>query len=408
MKVLVLTTTFPRWKGDSTPAFVYELSKRLRNEGLEIVVLAPHYEGAKFYEEMEGLKVYRFPYFYPTKYQRLCYGGGILSNLKRSKLTRIQSPLLFLSELYYAIRIINEEKIDIVHSHWIPNGLVGAFCKKILNKPLIVSVHGSDLIFLNNGFLKYLGLFILKNCDLCSVNSTATRDSVISKKIVKKLKIIPMGVDLNLFNPDTVSKINKTPITDDLVILTVGRLSEEKGIKFLIEAMPAILKDIPAVKLMIVGDGPERKNLEQIVKRYDLTNVIFVGTVLNEDMNKFYKKADVFVLPSLREGLGVVLLEAMACGIPVIGSNIGGITDIIRNKENGLLVEPENPKDIADKIIMLLSEEKLKQKFSKNGLETVKEKFSWDVVINRFVEVYNSLFISYYLHKCSSNMSDSS
>ena len=132
-KVLVLATTFPRWKNDTTPAFVYELSKQLRTGNMDVVVLAPHYHGAKKLEMMDGIKVYRFPYFWPAKYQKLVYDGGILPNIKRSHLAKIQVPLLVLSELYYTFKIIKKEKINVIHSHWIiPSGLIGAFCKNFL------------------------------------------------------------------------------------------------------------------------------------------------------------------------------------------------------------------------------------------------------------------------------------
>jgi N-acetyl-alpha-D-glucosaminyl L-malate synthase BshA len=394
MKILVLTTTFPRWKDDTTPAFVYELSKRLQENGWEIVVLAPHHEGAKKIEIMDGMKVYRFPYFWPTKYQRLVYEGGILPNLKRSNLTKIQVPLFILAELYYAFKIIRKEKINGVHTHWIvPSGLVGAVCKIVFKKPFIISSHGSDLVPLMSKFFKYFGKFALNSCDICTVNSTATKDAVLDIHChIKELKIIPMGIDLKLFNQNLISDIKKDYKINSTMILTVGRISEEKGIEHMIKAVPFILKEIPEVKLVIIGDGPEKNRLEELVKNLNLTeNIIFIGWILNNDLNKFYKSADIFVLPSLREGMGVVLLEAMACGTPVIGSDIGGIKDMIKDGENGFLAVPGNPEDIAQKIIRLLSNEDLRQKFSDNGLKKVQEKFSWDVVNEKFVKIYEDL-----------------
>ena len=109
MKILVLTTTFPRWKNDTTPAFVYELSKRIQEKDKKIIVLAPHHKSSKKFEIMDGMKIYRFPYFFPLKFQKLIYEGGILPNLKRSNLAKIQIPLLFITEMYYAFKIIKNE-----------------------------------------------------------------------------------------------------------------------------------------------------------------------------------------------------------------------------------------------------------------------------------------------------------
>ena len=394
MKVLVLTTTFPRWKDDTTPAFVYELSKRLQKNGLEIIVLAPHCKGARRFEIMNGMKIYRFPYFYPAKYQKLAYGGGILPSLKRSNLAKIQVPLLFLSELFYAMRIIRKEKIDVIHSHWIiPSGLIGVILKSVLRKPIIVTIHGSDAILLN-GKVQNIYKFILSSCDICTVVSTAIKNQVLNLGVVwKKTKVIPMGVDDSIFNPNMKYNIKKSyNVEGHYLILFVGRLSEEKGVAYLIEAMPEILKEIPNISLMIIGDGPEKNNLEELVKRLNLAkNIIFRGWIPNKDLNKVYRNADIFVLPSLREGLPVVLLEAMACGTPVVASKVGGIPDIIKNGENGFLIEPKNSKEFADKIIRLLLDEKLKQKFSEEGLKIVQKRFSWNVVVEKFVEIYRDL-----------------
>lgn len=393
INILVLTTTFPRWNDDTTPTFVYELSKRLRTEKIRIIILAPHHEGAKFYEEMEGLKVYRFPYFYPLKYQRLCYNGGMLPNFKKSHLAKVELPLLIIANIYYVFKIIKKEKIDLIHAHWIiPSGFVCNIVKSILRKPLIVSVHGSDIVLIRKPYFRHIGRHILRAIDICTVNSTATRDLLLDVlRSNKEPKIIPMGVDINLFKPFSRhpygNNSEKSP-----VILTVGRLDKNKGFNYIIDAMPKLIRKFPGTKLVIAGDGPEKDNLLTQIKSLHLEqNVCLVGAVRNKDLPKFYNTADLFVLPSLKEGLGVVLLEAMACGTPVIGSNVGGITDIIKDNENGLLTKPKDPTDIANKITQLLSNEKLRRKLSENGLKTVKERFSWNFVTNEFIKVYNYL-----------------
>lgn len=398
INVLVLTTTFPRWKDDTTPAFVYELSKRLNDGGMKIVVLAPHHEGAKFYEEMEGMKIYRFPYFYPTKYQKLCYEGGILPNLKRSWLARVQVPLLLLSELIFTYKIFRKEEINIIHSHWIvPSGLIGGICRRIFGKPHITTAHAGDVFTIRKSrILSFITSFVFKNSDKITANSKFTKDVIIyiNDKIKNNVEIIPMGVDTYFFNPHKASNLRKA-FEAEYLVLSVGRLVDKKGIKYLIMAMKEVIKEFPRTKLIIGGSGPEKENLEKLSESLDLKeNVVFVGYIKNADLPKYYASSDIFVLPSIEtkggdtEGLGVVLLEAMASGIPLIGSNIGGITDIIKNNETGLLTRPENPEDISDKIVMLLSNKKLRRKFSEEGLRTIKEKFSWDVVTIKFVEFY--------------------
>lgn len=417
MKVLVLTTTFPRWRNDPTPAFVYDLSKRLKNEGLEIVVLAPHYEGAKFYEKIDGLKVYRFPYFYPTKYQKLCYEGGILPNLKRSWLARIQVPFLFLAELVFAFRIIRKEKINTIHSHWIvPSGLIGGIISKVKHIPHVTTAHAGDVFTVEKSkFLIHISRFIFQNSQKVTVNSTFTKESInrIDENLSdSKIEVIPMGADTEIFKPigDKLDSFHNNKI-----IFSIGRLVEKKGFEYLIKAMPLVIREIPTTKLIIGGTGPEESKLKNLVNILGLErDVIFIGYIKTCDLPKYYRTADVFVLPSVKtkegdtEGLGIVLLEAMACGTPVIGSNIGGITDIIEDGKNGLLIESKNPKDIAEKIIKIISGESLITSFSENGLKTIKERFLWEVIINKFIDIYKGLSPSYYFYKCTRSMGNSS
>lgn len=396
-KVLVLTTTFPRWQNDTTPAFVYELSKRLYANGLKVVVLAPHHQSAKKFEMMDGMKIYRFPYFWPAKYQILAYEGGIIPNIRRSNLAKIQVPLLVLSELYYTFKIMRKEKIDIIHSHWIiPSGLIGGAMRKIFKKPHITTAHAGDVFTIRRSkILSIVGSFVFKNSDYVTANSKYTKEVIISieGRIKNNVEIVPMGVDISRFNPKKASDLGNL-FTAKYQILSVGRLVEKKGIKHLIMAMKYVVKVFPDAKLIIGGSGPEKDILEDISERCGLNEkVIFVGYIKNSDLPKYYASSDIFVLTSIEteagdtEGLGVVLLEAMASGTPVIGSEMGGITDIIEDGETGLLAKPGNPEDIADKIIRLLRDERERERLSENGLKVVKEKFSWDLVTKQFISI---------------------
>jgi len=399
-KVLVLTTTFPRWKNDTTPAFVYELSKRLQQKGMEIVVLAPHHKGAKRFEVMDGMKVYRFHYFFPERLQKLCYDGGMLPNLKRSNLAKIQVPVLFKSELTFAIWLIKKEKIDIIHSHWIiPNGLVGAICKKIFGMRHITTAHAGDVFIMRNSKkFSRISKFILDNSDKITANSNYTSRAVaeLDSSAERTIEVIPMGVDIERFNPKT--KINlKNKFNSDYLIFSVGRLVEKKGIKYLVMAMKYIVKKYPDAKLIIGGDGPERKNLERLVENLNMRkNVTFLGYVKPSELPRYYASSDVFVLPSIEtsqgdtEGLGVVILESLASGTPVVASRTGGIPEPIRHKENGLLSNPKDPRDIAEKIILILSDTSLRKKLSSEGRSYVQKQFFWDCIANDFDKLFSN------------------
>ena len=406
MKILMLASTFPRYKGHFAANFIYELAKGLKERGFEIIVLTTHHPDTKLKEDVDGLKIYRFPYFYPSKYQTLYRDDfSFVYNFKRSYLAKIQAPLFFLSELFSAIRIIRKEKIDVIHSHWlVPQGLVGAICKKIFGTPHVTTVHGADintfkkLEILSGKKSKILSgifSFVLHNSDKINANSSYTKNIVLSidGRVKNKIEIIPMGVDINRFKHEDDINI-KEDFDAEYLILSVGRLIDWKGTKYLITAMKEIIKKIPNAKLVIGGIGPEKENLEKLTEELKLkNNVIFTGYIEDIDLLKYYASSDIFVLPSINlnghtETLGVVLLEAMACGTPVIGSNVGGIPDIIKDGYNGFLVSEKSPEDLADKIIELLSNKELAEEFATNGLKTVQEKFSWISVTERFIEVY--------------------
>jgi len=406
MKILTLASSFPRYRGDFTGNFIYELVKGLKERGFEIIVLTTHHPDTKLKEEVDGLKIYRFPYFYPFKYQTLYRDAfGFVYNFKRSHLAKIQAPFFFLSELFSAIRIIRKEKIDMIHSHWlVPQGLIGAICKKIFGISHVTTVHGEDIntfkkLEILSGkkskILSRIYSFVLHNSDRINANSSYTKSIVLSidGRIKNKIEIIPMGVDINRFKHEDDTNI-KEDFGAGYLILSVGRLIDLKGTKYLIIAMKDVIKKFPNSKLVVAGGGPEKKKLKKLTKDLNLEdNVIFIGSIKNSDLPKYYSSADVFVLPSINiqgqaETLGVVLLESMSCGTPVIGTNVGGITDIIKDGYNGFLVSDKSPEDLADKIIELLSNKELVEELSANGLKTIRERFSWEVVIEEFCNIY--------------------
>lgn len=397
--VLVTASTFPRWDKDTIPGFVDILSRKLSKDN-NIIVLAPHYPGAKTHETFEKMEIYRFKYFFPENLQRLCYDGGILPNLKRSFLAKIQVPFFLLSQMFSMIWLVHKRNIDLVHAHWvIPQGFIAAILKKIYKIPLIITVHAGDIFPLKNKILRFFAGWAINSSDYCTVNSKATKNEILKLKNKQNISIIPMGVDLNLFSPDKKSGLlRKNLKISGPMLLSIGRLAEKKGFRYLIKAIPDVIKKFPKVKLVIIGDGPEKNKLSSIVRDLNLDdNVLFLGELRNKLLPSYYASSDVFILPSIiaqsgdTEGLGVVLLEAIASGTAVIGSNVGGIPDIIKDNITGLLVKQKDPKQIADAILRLLSDKNLRTNLSKNAQEHIRDNYSWDIVLRKFQEIYGTL-----------------
>lgn len=390
-KILVLTSTFPRWEKDYTASFIYGLEKKIAKK-FDVYVLAPHYKGARKYEIVDNLKIHRFQYFWPPSFQKLCYGGGILPNLKKNKLLVIQTFTLMICELITAIKIIKKEKIELVHAFWfLPQGIVAMIVKLFLNVDYIVTALGGDMFpFKTNN--KLFLWFYKKIADNASFVTAVNQIFVKELKTLNQQKIyyVPNGVDIHNLKPAENIKKNTN-------ILFVGRLTEKKGVIYLIEALKKIDKKIYN-KLLIVGDGPLRIILEKKVRELGIENkVYFFGSKPYKELFKFYNESMFIVVPSIttsdgdREGFPTVYLDAMACGCPIIASRIEGIENIIKNNENGIIVEQKNPAALAKTMNDLIYNDKLRNSITKNALIEVKNKYAWNIVSERYIKLIKNI-----------------
>lgn len=392
MKIAILTSSFPRRPGDYQGNFVFYQARGQAEHGNDVHIVCPHVPGAPFHEVMEGVEVHRFPYFYPCRFQRLSSGGGMYSALRESPLAVLQLPFFLVCEWWCAWRVIRHHHIDIIHSHWfIPSGLVGALLSVMAKKPHIISSHVLDanLFGRYRCFLPLLSV-ITRSADLITANSTYTKqriEALVSLPV--PCRVIPMGVDV----PEKIPVPGKPRRP---AVLFVGRLVEWKGVDTLIRSVSGVRRKIPGAELFIAGEGPLLESLQQLVQDLDLGETVhFCGRVTDRELDRLYGSVSALVLPSrphqglVMEGLGVVLLEAMSRGVPVIGSNIGGITDIIDDGKNGFLVPCGSDEELAEKIILLLSDEERAEQFRQAGYNTVSSRFSWDAISRQFSEVYD-------------------
>jgi glycosyltransferase involved in cell wall biosynthesis len=400
LRILVVTSSFPRFPGDSSGIFILNLCKELQKLGIGIEVLAPHAYGSRWHETWDGIQLSRFSYFYPLRFQKLCYGAGILKNIKQSPAARLQLPFFILFEMAYALWIARKGKVDLVHAHWsIPQGVTGLLLGKFLGIPCVTSLHGSDVHGLNLPFLRGLNKKVILASEVCTANSRATAQRAQEISGRNDIRVIPMGVDIDFFSASAgrTSGLRHNG-KQGRIVLYAGRLIDVKGVEYLIRAFPAVLERQTDAKLLVVGSGPRKEDLISLSESLHLQGkVIFHDAVSQEELVRYYSMAEVFVLPSVTtderetEGLGVVLLEAMACGVPVIGSAVGGIPDIIRDQETGLLVRPKDPGDLAEKINRVLIEEDLGQRLSEKGRGFVRERFSWSVIARNYLELFRSV-----------------
>lgn len=381
--ILVLASTFPRWKNDTTPPFVFELEKRLVKD-FEIHVIAPHYQGAKKEEIMERLHVHRFQYFWPNQWQKLCDASGILPNLKENKLLYIQAVTLIVFELITVIKLCKKNKFDLIHAHWIiPQGLT-AYVNYLINKtPYIVTSHGSDLHSLGLNFIKKL---ILSKAKKITVVGSYLKEEIkkVSPKLLLKTEIIPMGVDIRLFNPNKYDESIKTKYKiDGPFLLFVGRLAPEKGIEYLIGAMPSVLEKHPKAKLLVIGGGTLEEKLKNLVKTLKIeASVVFVGLVKHKSLPPYFATAEIFVSPSIKEGVPATYLEALSSGNYLVVGDIPVSHDLIKDPTIGAFTHP-NSQEISRILIKAI-----KRKKQERNYKAIIRRYSWRVISNKYKKIY--------------------
>ncbi|MBI5787877.1 MAG: glycosyltransferase [Candidatus Schekmanbacteria bacterium] len=296
---------------------------------------------------------------------------------------QIKKGELFLTSLKYFTLIVRTliisftAKFDIVHAHFIfPTGIIALIPSYLRRKKLIITAHGGDVNEMpyRNNLLWRLTKFTLNNADkiICVSNDLKEKLNAEFKIPFDKIAVINMGVDTKLFVPNSQSKarIQLGLAKDIKVILYVGNLIKSKGVEYLLKAL-SLFKNEKTI-CYIIGSGTEENNLKELCNKLNIENhVEFIGAKPNSDIPMWLSAADILVLPSFSEGVPVVLLEALASGIPCVTSAVGGIPEIIKDGHNGYLINPECPQEIADKINLLLSDKDNYQRIAENCRATV-------------------------------------
>lgn len=313
---------------------------------------------------------------------------------------------LFSTYLYYPILILRkiiEIKPDIVHIQGSqPLGaVIGVLLGGILRKtPVVLTVHGINKIAVKYGESKHTGIKRVINsliedrlfsCIPPIIVVSPHLKQYITQKANSKTYIIPNGI--NYYKLQSMRGNSNFKLKNSSVFF-IGRLTEIKGVDILLKAVPIVKREIPEIKVYIAGDGPLKKELIDMTKKLNIeNNVEFLGFISENEKNSYLKSVDICAFPSRYEPFGIVLLEAMACKRPVIGSKVGGIPFVIEDKKTGLLFEKDNIEELAEKIIFLLNNKKIRWKMGKMGEDRAK-KFTWEKVAQMTVSLYKEILYS--------------
>ncbi len=386
LRVCILSTSYPRFKNDFYATFIQQLLERLLKKDLYVDVVCSHSYGIPINEVNNGIKIHRYVYMLPFKLQNLTYTGGMPNKLKSSFFAKLEIIPFLISFFIVSLKV--SKNCDVIHAHWIISGMVAILVKKIYKRPVVLTIHAGDYIDFaaKTKLLKKISSYIFMRVDkIVSVSEN------IKKNICKfgisedKIVVIPNGVDTNIFSLTTIAECR-------FRLLWVGRMGQEKGLEYLIQAIKYVSLKIPEVRLTLVGEGQVRKKLKNMSDRLGLkNNIIFAGEKPHSEIPGYMHENDIFVLPSIHEGFGVGLIEAMSCGLPCIASKTGGIIDIIDDGITGYLVEPANDKKIAEKILSLFYNNKLRREMGRNGRKKVEEKFNWEKIADKTMKIYEEV-----------------
>jgi glycosyltransferase involved in cell wall biosynthesis len=312
-------------------------------------------------------------------------------------------------------KLDKQENFDIVHSI---QGFGSGFAKYSKSeKPLVVSMHGTLKYeirsILNERSFKMFYLIpyrylksylfyypmddsLFGKTKRVMVDSLELRRDVIKEYRIpeKKIVVIYDGIDINRFKPINIDifKNNLGIEKSEKIIVSAGRIEKQKGYHLIIEVLPDLLKYIN-IKLIIVGTGKYLNFLKTLAIRKKLeNNIIFTGYTTDEDLVKYYNLADVFVFPTQRvEAFGIVIAEAMSCGKPAIATRVGGIPSVIDNGKNGFLIKMNNLKDLTEKILLVLRDEKMKKNLGRAAREKVVNNFSMEKMIIDTIQLYEEV-----------------
>jgi glycosyltransferase involved in cell wall biosynthesis len=302
--------------------------------------------------------------------------------IHRTPMIRIR----FLREFFFWInifKIINKIDPDIIHIQSLIFATPAFLSKKLLKIPYVVWGQGSD-VYIQNWLTRLLSKVIIKNAD-CVIALTKDMKMVMQNIYYRDIVVIPNAIKIEEF-PDRL--FEKETDSYDKRILFVGRLDPVKGLKTLLKSMEIVCEKVPDTKLILVGDGEERENLEFLTNSLGIKDKVqFVGRIPHKNISDYMHQADILVLPSLSEGLPIVILEGMASGLPIVATRVGGLPEIIEDGVNGYLVESGDFQEMAKKIIFILENQPLKSLFSKNNRIKV-QAYDWKIVISQLENIY--------------------
>lgn len=389
MRILMLSWEYPPRIIGGISRVVYELAQNLGICGNEVHVITCWEPGTAEHELDRFVTVHRV---------------HVYNNASNNFVEWVMQ--LNFAMVEYAVDLVKNTKFDIIHGHdWLI-----AYAARILRKsfclPLITTIHATEYgrnCGIHNDMQRTINSvesWLINESDRIIVNSNYMWKELVTvfNTDNKKLRIINNGIDLGKFDnmaTDPVFRQNYAAGNEKIVFF-VGRLVNEKGVHVLLNAIPEILKNYNDVKFVIAGKGPCLNNLIELSEQLNITHkVYFTGFVSEEVLLKLYKCSDIAVFPSTYEPFGIVALEGMVAGIPVVVSDVGGLSEIVDHREDGMKFYSGNSNSLADCILELLKNNGLTERIKNNALKKVHRLYNWDNITDTILDEYKHVISQY-------------
>lgn len=389
MKILMFSWEYPPVSHGGLARHVQDLSEALVKQGEDVYIITQGGDELDNDKTINGVRVLRSE------------SVSISANNFVDNILHLNFQLLD-----KAIQLLREiDDIDLIHGHdWLVFW-ASKVLKHSLTKPLVYTIHATE-------FGRNQGIYNNMQRYINDIEWYATFEAwkiIVCSKFMNyevrnlfqlpedKVVTIPNGVveeNYRAKNPDKI--INKYASPSEKIVFYVGRIVREKGIQVLIQSIPEILHHYPATKFVIAGKGPFLDNLKAQAKFLGVEDrIYFTGFISDEERNRLYQLADVAVFPSFYEPFGIVALEAMVTKTPVVVSNVGGLSEFVKDGKNGLTVNPNDSHQLADKILYVFNNEKEAEKMVKVGYQMVKDEFTWDKIASKTSMVYEDVLNDY-------------
>jgi len=403
LRILFLTHAIPRFAGDRVTVFVRSLARAFKQRGHDLVVMAPFHPELDVAYQRSLYTFESFHYFPVHRWERLGYSKGMSDGLHQNKRNFILGPFLILAGIVACCRLARRIKPDVIFANWgIPSGLFGAVASRVFGIPLVVTFPGADVKIISSGlFYRLAGRCVGRSAWALATNSSDLKESLVTSGLPEhKFHYVIYGADKSEFEPDpSLGRARRRKLgisADDIVIGSIGRFVAKKGFEYLVDSAKIVLDSSDndqRVIFVLFGAGENESALRDQIRRLGLAErFLLPGPVPPETLRDAYNVFDIFVNPAVRkpiDGLNVVVVEAMACGKPIVATTVCGNDIVVRDGENGFLVPEQDHASLAKAILTLAGDGALRTRMGIASRQRFEREFTWERIVDTYCDLVN-------------------